>query len=77
MYMYLVNQEHNYVQIIREALSVVSTVQHLHQYLHGHQFILETDHKPLLTILGPKTGIGQRLLPKCSDGHSLSLLTVT
>ena len=53
----LSTSERNYAQIEREALSLVFAVQHFHQYLYGRQFILVTDHKPLLTILGPKTGI--------------------
>ena len=28
-----------------------------HKFLYGHQFTLVTDHKPLLTLLGPKSQI--------------------
>ena len=32
-------------------------VQHFHQYLYCRKFVLVTDHKPLITMLGPKMGI--------------------
>ena len=32
-------------------------IQKFHKYIYGRQFTLVTDHKPLTTILGPKTGV--------------------
>ena len=53
----LSSSEHNYVQVEKEALSLVFGVQKFHKYLYGRHFSLQTDHKPFTTILGPKTGI--------------------
>lgn len=53
----LTTSERNYSQLEREALSLVFGIKRFHQFLYGREFELLTDHKPLTTILGPKTGV--------------------
>lgn len=41
----------------KEALAIVFSVKHFHQYLYRKHFILKINHKPLTTIFGPKSSI--------------------
>lgn len=53
----LSTSECNYVQLEKEALSLIFGVKKYHRYLYGQKITLITDHKPFTTILGPKKGI--------------------
>ncbi|XP_064469786.1 uncharacterized protein K02A2.6-like [Ornithodoros turicata] len=43
--------EQRYSQIERELLAILSAITHFHLYLYGPPFSVQTDHKPLVSIL--------------------------
>ena len=52
----LSSSENNYSQLHKEDLVITFGVKRFYQYLYGCKSTLETDHEPLVTILGPKMG---------------------
>ena len=63
----LVPSEKVYSQVEKEALGIIFAVTKFYRYLDGRQFILQADHKHLITIFGSKKGLpvytANRLLP--------------
>lgn len=53
----LTKAEKNYSQLEKEALGVVFGVQKFHNYIHGREFIIESDHRPLSFIFNRQKAI--------------------
>ena len=50
----LTRSELNYSVIEKECLALIWAVKKFHVYLYGKEFILETDHQPLIYLRKPK-----------------------
>ena len=50
----LSNTEKRYTQIDKEVLAIIFRVKKFHVYLYGQRFVLLTNHKPLVSLFGPK-----------------------
>jgi len=58
----LTTTEQSYAQIEKELLAIVFGLERMHTYVYGRQIIIETDHKPLITIVKkPLTAAPKRL----------------
>ena len=57
----LTSSQRNYSQIRKEALAIVFALKKFFQYLFSRTVILVTDHKPLLSLVGPDKPV-QRLV---------------
>ena len=53
----LTSAEKNYSQIEMEGLACVFAVKRFHEYLCGHPFILQTYHKPLLSLFNENKAV--------------------
>ena len=51
----LTDTERRYAQIEKEALAVTWACEKFSEYVLGKQIQLETDHKPLVPLLGKKS----------------------
>ena len=47
----LTQAEVNYAQIEKEMFAILFGCKRFHQYVYGHRITVETDHKPLVTIM--------------------------
>ncbi|KAK7574018.1 hypothetical protein V9T40_011209 [Parthenolecanium corni] len=64
--------ESNYKAIDREALAIMFAVKKFEDYILGRQFTLQTDHKPLERIFGPKSEL-PKLAASCLARWSIEL----
>ena len=70
----LTDTQRRYSQIQKEALAIVFALKKFHQFLYGRNFILVTDHKPLLALFGPNKATPV-LATGWHVGHSFSIST--
>ncbi|XP_033637865.1 uncharacterized protein K02A2.6-like [Asterias rubens] len=65
--------ERNYSQLDKEGLAMVFGVKKFHQYVYGRKFVISTDHKPLLGLLGE----GRMIPPMASSRIQRWALTLS
>ena len=53
----LLPAEMNDSQIEKEGLAIIFAIKKFYKYVHGREFILQMEHRPLLAIFGSKKGI--------------------
>jgi hypothetical protein len=50
----MTDAERRYAQIEKEALAIIWAYQKFSNYVLGSKFLIESDHKPLIPLLGSK-----------------------
>ena len=56
--------EKNYAQLDKEALAISFGLSKFHKYLFGRSFVIITDHKPLLGLLGENKRVPEMTSPR-------------
>lgn len=56
--------ERRYSQLDKEGLAVIFAIKKFHKYLEGRQFVIQTDHKPLLGLFGANKAIPVMASPR-------------
>ena len=51
----LMPSKKNYAQIEKELFASVWACEKFHIYIHGTEFVLQSDHKPLIPLINSKT----------------------
>ena len=54
-------QKNNYSQLNKEGLSLVSGVTKFHQYIYGMNFVLITDHRPIMVLFNEQRPISAQV----------------
>lgn len=62
----MIPMEQRYAQIEKEALGITWASEHFADYLIGLQFHVETNHKPLVPLLGARN---LEDLPECNGSE--------
>lgn len=60
----LSSAERNYSQLHKEAIAVLYEVKKFHKYLSGRYFVIHTNRKPLITLLGEDKAIPAIVSPR-------------
>ena len=59
----------NYSHIEKEGLAIIFAIKKFHKYVHGREFILQTDNRPLLAIFGSRKEIPTHSEPLTKMGY--------
>lgn len=63
--------EQNYAQIEKELYAVLYGCKRFHEYIYGRHITVQSDHKPLESILGKPIALAPPLCSQCRSTVSL------
>eukprot|EP00061_Rhincodon_typus_P006366 g26934.t1 len=68
----LADAEHKYAQIEEDGLVVIFGAGKFHQHLYGQEFVIVTNHRPLLELLNKDKAVPPIPSEEFSAGHLFS-----